>query len=271
MISAFVSRDYGFGFDISDEQLFSINSLRSGKEYIDKTAAINKNGNTMKEKLHCSPFVRKLNYGANNEGYWSYDDMILQVEDCIDTLNTINGEKYEYLFIFDHSNGHDRVSPDALSVSAISKGFGGSQPRMRPYIIKDASYLGPFDHPMRLKVGDTQSMIFDDINSGPFWLDEKATEERKYDVNKGTKMIYSKKDEMIDQLKAIGIANPKGCKSKIQQLCKRNNIPIKTSINNITEGWFNKPKGAFQMLFERGWINPSIPYKSYTFRDYLDC
>ena len=115
MISAFVSREYGFGFELSSYQLSIINNKRRGESYIDKDAAVLKRGKPTKDPLVTSPFVRTLEYGSGNSGYWSYDDMILQLEDCVDCLKAINNEKYDYLFLFDHSNGHDRLRPDGLS------------------------------------------------------------------------------------------------------------------------------------------------------------
>jgi hypothetical protein len=49
--------------------------------YVDKESAILKRGKAEKELY--------LLYGAQLEGYWSYDDMILQLEDIVDCLKTI--------------------------------------------------------------------------------------------------------------------------------------------------------------------------------------
>ena len=57
MISAFVSRDTGFGMPISDENLATINASRQGKEYIDKTAALEVYKSTRKPALTQSPFA----------------------------------------------------------------------------------------------------------------------------------------------------------------------------------------------------------------------
>ena len=45
--------------------------------------------------------------------------MIIQVDDCIDCLKALYSDKYDYLFLFDHSNSHDRMSDDALSLNLI--------------------------------------------------------------------------------------------------------------------------------------------------------
>ena len=110
MISAFKSREFGFGFELTTEQLKRVNEFRRCRgrdQYSDVHAAKLKHGNSKKNDLQSSPFVRKFQYGANAEGYWSYEDMILQLEDCIDVLHALFGNEYNFLFPFDHSNGHD--------------------------------------------------------------------------------------------------------------------------------------------------------------------
>ena len=51
--------------------------------------------------------------------------------------------------------------------------------------------------------------------------------------------------------------DPKGTKKDLQKLCQQKNLPIKFCTEIVEEGWLGKPKGAFQVLFERGWIDPS--------------
>ena len=79
-----------------------------------------------------SPFSVLFEYGASGDGYWTYDHMVLQLEDVVDVLDTIYSvpwdgcdsphnvfvksatqpktlvRKFEYLFLTDHSCGHDR-------------------------------------------------------------------------------------------------------------------------------------------------------------------
>ena len=121
MISGFVSHEYGFGWSLSKNQLQLINKFCQGKRYIDEKSATSKFGKAEKDPLITSLFVRELQYGAELEGYWSYEDMIVQVEDCLDCLIAIHHDKYQYLLLFDHSNGHDQISDDALTISGIRK------------------------------------------------------------------------------------------------------------------------------------------------------
>jgi hypothetical protein len=52
-------------------------------------AAKKKRGSEYKQPLMQSPFVLEFEYGASAEGYWTYDSMVLQLEDCADILKTL--------------------------------------------------------------------------------------------------------------------------------------------------------------------------------------
>ena len=121
-----------------------VNEFRRGKKYVDQQAARDKLGSADKKDLKDSPFVREFEYGANNDGYWQYEWMVLQLEDCVDVVKAIHNSEFEFLFLFDHSCGHDRKQPDGLTVASMNKGYKGKQPHMRNSIIESKSYLGPF-------------------------------------------------------------------------------------------------------------------------------
>ena len=57
MISAFQSREFGFGMNITDEELQKINETRRGEKYADEAAAIAKRGTADKKDLKHSPFI----------------------------------------------------------------------------------------------------------------------------------------------------------------------------------------------------------------------
>ena len=63
-----------------------INARRKGEKYKDIDAATLKHGNANRKDLQVSPFSRKLEYGNSKDGYWSYEDMVLQLEDCVHVL-----------------------------------------------------------------------------------------------------------------------------------------------------------------------------------------
>jgi hypothetical protein len=170
MISAFQSREFGFGMPLTSNQLQQVNATRLGRKYKDERAAIDTRKDKeqgFKQPLTESPFVREFEYGANSEeGYWTYQHMVLQLEDCVDVLNVLFPQ-YDFLFLFDHSCGHDRQREDGLSVAKMSKYYGGAQRRPRDTTIKQAKgYLG--SHSPVLKVGDVQSMCFTANDTGPW-------------------------------------------------------------------------------------------------------
>ncbi len=90
MISAFASRDSGFGMPVSSAQLDAINRLRYGTNYIDKVAAMSIHLTACKAPLKESPFVRSLLIGATKGGYWnSYHMVAIQLEDAVDCLRIL--------------------------------------------------------------------------------------------------------------------------------------------------------------------------------------
>ena len=86
MMSAFTSCKLGFGFTVPEEVLKSVNEICKGCEYSDADAALEITGSRLKGDLTRTPFLRQLDYGKNNEGYWTYSHMVLQFEDCMDVL-----------------------------------------------------------------------------------------------------------------------------------------------------------------------------------------
>ena len=209
----------------------------------------------MKAPLTESPFAVEFECGANNQGCWVCHHMIVQFEDCVDVVKTLHPE-LEFLFLFDHSCGHDRQRPDGLSVTKVNKTAGGVQPKMRQSKMETEEFLGPF--PATLRVGDYQQMVFQDGDSGPFYKSDLERAATKFDRLTGdSTRKMRKKDAMQIDLTAIGVS-AKGNKVAIVELCKQNNVPHKVSTKTIKEGWHGKPKGMLQILWERGFIDPEV-------------
>jgi hypothetical protein len=170
MLSAFVSREFGFGRLLTVNELAMINEKQraNGATYTDTHAAIEIQGTIFKKPLTESPFVKYLFIGANNEGYWNSFYMSLQLEDVVDCLQVLFPE-FDLVFLFDHSQGHARRRDNALSAQHMSKSYGGAQPVMRETIIMaEEGFLGP--HLPELHVADTQSMVFTAGDTGPWYL-----------------------------------------------------------------------------------------------------
>ena len=172
MISAFCSRELGYGPPLTPQSLAAINRSRKGNKYSDEKAAVSMNGKADKKELTTSPFVTELEYGQNKEGYWSYYQMVLQLEDCIDVLKWAYPD-FDFIFLFDHSNGHDRFQPDGLNMKKVSSKYGGKQPVMRSSLLSSKDFFGPYHTPSYpLQVGYTQLMQFTENDPGPCYLSE---------------------------------------------------------------------------------------------------
>jgi hypothetical protein len=265
MISAFQSREFGFGIPLTEEQLNEINRYREGQTYVDEEAAMATRQTKTKKPLTISPFIQEFEYGQSNQGYWTYQWMVCQLDDCVDVLNVIFGEQYEFLFLFDHSCGHDKKRADGLIVENMKKMYGGKQPKMRSTEIQNTyGYLGQY--PSILSQGSIQKMIFEEGDIGPFWMTEQQRIESKYDIGTGVK---KKREltiaELREKLLQVGYT-ASGRKKDLQQAAQARGIHTFEEIDQVKEGWLNKPKGLLQVCWERGLINPSIPNvdKAYT-------
>ena len=95
MVSMVVSRDIGIGFQKfwNDALKQKVNKYRKNKTYLDKEAAIAAQRHINKMELKDDPFIKLSEYGhgATKEGYWTYDHMACQMEDCVDVLTLAFG------------------------------------------------------------------------------------------------------------------------------------------------------------------------------------
>ena len=224
-------------------------------------------GTATKQPLETSPFIVEFEYGANAEGYWTYDHMVLQFEDCVDVLMVLYPEN-EYMFLFDHSCGHDRKRPDGLCVNSMRKGFGGKQSVMRESKIESAEYLGQFSG--LLSVGASQTMNFVPSDAEPYWMTEAEKHSNRKDRPSGKKIKrFRNKGDLLKELQSRGVS-AKGRKDELQILCKQNNIPIEEELDEVVEGWEGKPKGMLQILWERGFVDPSKKKEDYTLQGKKD-
>ena len=268
MISAFASREFGFGLQLTNDQLLRVNLARRGKKYSDVLAAKEVRGKADKPALVRSPFVVEFEYGANKQGYWKYDHMVLQFEDCVDVVKTLWPE-YDYVFLFDHSCGHDRKRPDGLTTKGLNKGFGGSQPTMRPTIIEDC--MGSYSTATTLKPGEIQALQFSIMDAGPCWMSQDEREATRKDRPSRTGTMITKQRLVVDLKKDLtekGVLGT-GDKREVQRLCVLNDIPVTVSKTRIVEGWEGKSKGMLQILFERGHVDPEM-FPQYTVDGRLD-
>lgn len=262
MISAFQSRETGFGVEISRIQMEEINESRRGKNYVDLDAALAIHGQVAKKDLEESPFVVSFELGANKEGYWTYNHMSLQFEDCVDCLKVIYPQ-FDFVFLFDHSQGHAKKLTGGLDAYSMNKGYGGAQPMMRESQIKEEDgYLGI--HSRTLNVGDTQSFVFSSDDIGPFWMSPQERELNREDrVLPPPPGILRMRNKTIAELKLelapFNILSDRRHYrlTELQQFARDNNVDPKVERTREKKGWIGQPKGLMQVLWERGLIDES--------------
>ena len=262
MVSAIVSRDTGFGLQLDSTQLAEINSSRQGRKYTDEAAAMDVMNCTDKKEIIESPFVKYFEIGANNEGYWGYNHMVLQLEDCVDCLKVVYPH-LEFVFLFDHSSGHSKKRRGGLDAGQMNSGFGGSQPTMRnSKILHVDGFLGPNDS--ILSVDMEQSMMFLPSDVGPFWMTATEQNERRFDRAKRNEAVAPKprnktKKDLASELSLPGhVLDPTKFRlEKLQEMASAQDIPLTKIVPNVDAGWVGKQKGLLQVLWERGWIDES--------------
>jgi hypothetical protein len=139
-----------------------------------------KNTEMLKKLLTKSPFVFEFEYGASREGYWVYEPMLLQLEDCADCLKVLYPQ-HDSLFLLDHSCEHDRQRVDALNIENMNKLYGDNKPKMRDTkITQEQGYLVPYQQ--KLCPGDVQQMMFLSTDDDPFWMTPVEGEQWRHDA-----------------------------------------------------------------------------------------
>jgi hypothetical protein len=127
---------------LMQSEIQKVNQFQSekGPLYTEFESAVKVNGTAIKNqwKTHLLFYFFEYGYGAGKEGYWTYDHMCLQFDDCVDTVQALYPE-YDSIWLFDHSCGHDHGRQDGLSVGNMSVNWGGKQNKVRDTKIKDAA------------------------------------------------------------------------------------------------------------------------------------
>ena len=121
--------------------------MRQGQLFSDKEAAKMERGNAKKNDLIELPFTKKLQYGISKDGF-----VIGGLHWCLE------GKKYNYCFIFDHSNGHAHQRHDRFDIKRMNKHYGGKQPMMRDSVIEVKRHLGSYQRDNKLRLSYVQSM-----------------------------------------------------------------------------------------------------------------
>jgi hypothetical protein len=110
-------------------------------------------------------------------------------------------------------------------------------------------------------------MVFQDGDSGPFWLSEDDRVAKRAPQPTGERKWRDKLiDELVEELGVIpGVRLSRRPRKKdLQQMAIRNGVDLKVEFEVTKPGWMNQPKGLQQVLWERGWIDESnlVSYKA---------
>lgn len=293
MASGITGRELGYGYKPTPEELVKINDFRRmyRPHYADAEAATKVYGTSKKKDITVEDWDNSylFEYGGADGSYWTYDRSVLQLEnlaDIVDALFSIPWDgvesphncfveseahpnklvrQYECLFNTDHSCGHDRGRRDGLDVTSQRKGPSSAAKKMRDVEITDEAGVlsDEFDHPLKLKVGMIQKLVFGDTDNfgnpeiGPFWWSPDDRARYKFDDIDGIQTVPLLKKELQKALEATGI-DPSGKKDELVRKCTNHvpPIPITKQVQKVRrEGWYGKPKGLFQILYERGYID----------------
>ncbi|KAG7367752.1 hypothetical protein IV203_030423 [Nitzschia inconspicua] len=229
----------GFGREMSTDELQKVNEQRLNKTYWDGEAALEVLKSTSKPPLTASPFVRKLLIGINNEGYWNSNHMAVQFEDVVDCLKVLY-PSHEFVFLFDHSQGHNRKRKGALDVNNMNVSFG---------------------------VGDTQRMNWsneeppEESTEGPFNLSVQERHKRRSTqlLDEHVNNKPKTKKELTTDLQREGIISKEDRRGytvkEMQKLAGDHGIAISKSEQKKITGWVGEPKGLLQVARERGLID----------------
>jgi hypothetical protein len=269
---------------LDDDLLKKVNENRKGTPYtgLAAYAAIALVGDATKKDLTMidNPFLRSIQPGANKDGYWTHDHMLVQLEDVMDVMK-VQYPGFDILNWIDHSSSHDKLLLDGLNVNRMNEGFGGKQPPMHESIIT-AQSLGPFEHDLKVKAGDSQKMVYaqdapDEL--GPHDMSLAERHDRRYDrpkLDPKTKQPITRKEKLnVNGIRARILAKdanalPSGyvSKERLLAIAKDREVDL-TEVETIVmvPGWTGKTKGVKQTAWERGLLDPNKTYTMHGKKD----
>ena len=262
MVSAFVNCVSGFGLPMTPEQLAAVNDYRARPENArykcGKYGApqalcrlVKKEETDLKPALLESPGVRCLHYGKDKDGYWDSHHMMVQMEDHADCLAVLFPQ-CQIVDEYDWSGVHGVKKEDGLYAKTMNVKFGGKVRAKHGTVITEGC-LGPFAASIshggevidrKLKIGETQSMVFTADDPPPFY----APDAPKHDVLTGeTKQRRKKKQKKQGNLERQMGVLPAAAEEEDRE---------EEAV--VKGGYVGKPKGLLDVLFERGLLDPQL-------------
>ncbi len=131
---------------------------------------------------------------------------------------------------------------------------------MRDTIIVDTQgYLGPY-LPCLLEVGQTQSVVFNADDCGPWTLSsaEQRDLQRHSKASGRSKLVERSKKQLFKVLTDACISFQQyrnHTKKELQDFARTHAVALPVQKELVTQGWEGQPKGLQQVLWERGFIS----------------
>jgi adenine C2-methylase RlmN of 23S rRNA A2503 and tRNA A37 len=116
-------------------------------------------------------------------------------------------------------------------------------------------------------------MYFLEGDNGPFWMTMALQAKTKHDRQLGTARPRNKtKIELLKDLRQSGYDTTKQRyrKDDLMALCGQRDIFVIIKECGVKEGWFGKPKGMLQILWEHGWIDATKVVSAQSMHDSKD-
>ena len=94
----------------------------------------------------------------------------------------------------------------------------------------------------------------------------KARKDKRWRSRTRTKRRTT--DELATVLKSMHNINAQGTYKNVSGIAIRMNVPLEHEVPVFIPTWVGKPKGAFQILYERGFVDPSnVPKYKFHIKD----
>jgi hypothetical protein len=274
MVSAITCREFGFALELDANELRIVNEYRARPENMhyqvrtDAAREVSKSDSTVKPKLESTPFIRYFASGSKYEGYWNNSHFMIQMEDVMDCLACLpRFKEFEHKMLIDSSTGHRMKREDGLDADKMGVDWGGISQAQNMHSVRlprHEGYTG--EHLSKIPENEAVAIPcdyhfnFKPNDIGPTKLSPAKRQSKKHDKPKpGTRMLNGQ--ELRNALVKAGVATrsqlsngPAALVAALRRLAEQHNIPVAEGI--VDEGWLWRPKGLFQVLWERGFIDP---------------
>lgn len=106
-------------------------------------------------------------------------------------------------------------------------------------------------------------MIFSREDEGPYWMMPEEIAKTRKDQYGSTMIqkVYTKPQLIEMRKKEKGIVSRKRKRQQIRDMAQRAGVSLTYEKCEIIQGWEEQPNGMEQILWEQGWIDPTVTCK----------